>query len=557
MPDIAAGTGAPQPARGTRSEEAHTGGTQTDVAPADASSAEVSHTGETPAGTAQPGASEQAAPGDKVTTAKVDRHLYQIDFVRLVTFAGVILDHVVLGMVPYVAVAAQGVGLLLRYTRYCFFALTGFVLTYQYRNRDLHAPTFWRRRYKLIGLPFLAWSLFYWVNRHYQQGGVENLRDIFASPHDMGLAAKSIVYDLITGHAAYHLYFLSVSMQIYLIFPALLWVIKRSWGYHRYMLALSAAVQAWFMFHMVRPPHEIFTHGVLDVLWRYLGVTILPYQFFVFAGCLAAYHFGAFTEFMKRWRWPIVGASLAAIIATLIYFKSKADISLSLADPAAGGEEMFRATNVFMFHNSFAFLGIICILYIGGTIWQNRRSPGSVADTVMRKASDRSFGIYLGHVLVLSEVMGTTRRWTDLPTSWNIVFTYALTLAFTVFLVEVLRRSPVSLVTTGREREDWRKQDPIRSGIVGAIAVIAGGLLRVFADTSIGSLLAAIGALLVVSAIVVLVRQMNESREERAADRAAALAQRAPDDQMDDPVTDTPIDEAAEAHESAENSSRR
>jgi hypothetical protein len=115
--------------------------------------------------------------------AKKDRHLYQIDFVRLVTFAGVILDHVILGMAPYTAIIAQGAGLILRYTRYCFFALTGFVLTYQYRNRDLHAPTFWRRRFKLIGLPFLVWSLFYWLNKHYQKGGLENVFAIFDDSH--------------------------------------------------------------------------------------------------------------------------------------------------------------------------------------------------------------------------------------------------------------------------------------------------------------------------------------------------------------------------------------
>ncbi|MFC3243523.1 acyltransferase [Gordonia humi] len=457
-----------------------------------------------------------------------------------------ILDHVILGLVPYTAFVAQGVGLLLRYTRYCFFALTGFVLTYQYRNRDLHAPTFWRKRYKLIGLPFLVWSLFYWLKRHYDNGGVTG---IFGSAHDIELAVKSFAYDLITGHAAYHLYFMSVSMQIYLVFPAVLWVIKRTWGYHRYLLVLSGAIQAWFMYQMVRgAPTALFESGFFGVIWRYLPVTILPYQFFIFGGCLAAYHFEAFTTFMKRWRWFIVGAGLATIITTLVYYAGKANIARNIPDPAAGNEEIFRATNVFMFHNVFALLSIIFILYVLGTIWQQRRTPGSIPDTILRKGSDRSYGIYLAHVFVLSEVMSSSRDWT-VSSGWKIFYTYVITIILTVALVETLRRSPVSLITTGREREDWRRQRPIESGLVGAGGVVFGVALRVWGNTSIGSAIAAIGALLLVSALVVAYHQLSETRAQRAADIQAGLDAPTPSqvDEMDDPVTDAPVDTDAEA----------
>ncbi|GEE01231.1 acyltransferase [Gordonia spumicola] len=493
--------------------------------------------------------------------AKKDRHLYQIDFVRLVTFAGVILDHVILGMAPYTAIFAQGVGLILRYTRYCFFALTGFVLTYQYRNRDLHAPTFWRRRFKLIGLPFVVWSLFYWLNRHYQNGGVDNIVEIFDSFTHIKLALKSFAYDLITGHAAYHLYFLSVSMQIYVIFPGLLWVIKRTRGYHALMLVISAQIQAAFMFQMVRgAPTSFFgiqtdlfvsgpDEGPLGTLWRYLPITLIPYQFFVFAGCIAAFHFETFTGFMKKYRFYIVGLGTATIIATLVYFKGKANGAVAMPDRAAGTEEMFRATNVFMLHNAFLFLSVICILFVGGMAWQAHRRPGSLADTVLRKGSDRSFAIYLGHVIVLSEVMSTSRRWTDIPMGVNIVITYVITLILTVFLAEVLRRSPVSLITTGREREDWRKQTPVTSAAVAVGAIVVGVILRMWLNTSIGSLIAAIGVLLLWSAGAVAARQLAETREEREADRAAAAAEGAPSlvDEIEDPVTDIPVDDETAA----------
>ncbi|MBY4569343.1 acyltransferase [Gordonia sihwensis] len=438
---------------------------------------------------------------------KKDGHLYQIDFVRLFTFGGVILDHVILGLAPATAMAAQGLGLLLRYTRYCFFALTGFVLTYQYRNRELHAPTFWRRRYKLIGLPFVVWSLFYWTNRHYQQGGWDAIRGIFTDGASERLALKSLAYDLVTGNAAYHLYFLSVSMQIYLVFPAVLWVLKRTWGYHRYLLAASLTFHIWLLFHMVRPPLSFFESGVPGLIWRYLGVTLFPYQFFILAGCLAAYHYEAFSGFMRRFRRPLVLVALVTIIVTLVYFVYNVD----------QGEEMFRATNVFMVHNAFAFVAIIVILYVCGTIWQDRRSSGSIADRFMRTAADRSFGIYLAHVIVLSTVLVSSREHLDAPLWINLLLTYLVTVLGTVYLVEVLRRSPISLITTGRERIDWRIQRWGRSSFVAVVGGAIGFGVYESVNSELGVLITATSALLLLSAIVVGVKQSNAAHDAKPA----------------------------------------
>lgn len=427
---------------------------------------------------------------------KKDKHLYQIDFVRLVTFAGVVLDHVILALAGNAAIVAQGVGLLLRYTRYCFFALTGFVLTFQYRNRELDVRTFWRRRFKLIGLPFVTWSLFYWVFNRWRKGGWDTVWAAFDSAHDALLALKSIVYDLITGHAAYHLYFLSVSMQIYVIFPALLWLMRRTWGYHRYLLALSGAFHIWLLYHMVRPPLDFFSTGIPGMVWRYLGITLLPYQFFILAGALAAFHFEAFSAFMKRYRWPLAASSLIAIALTLVYYR----------DQVLGGEEMFRATNVFMVHNILAFVGIIVLLYIGGTIWQNRRSPGSIADTLMTKAADRSFAIYLAHVVAIYAVTKNFNSWSaDLAV--RIVLMYIVVCFLTVFIVEVLRLSPISLITTGRNRLDWRKQNPTKQLAIAAASIIGGTLVQELTGQGIGAFFAGTGVLLLIGALAVLRKQ--------------------------------------------------
>lgn len=445
-----------------------------------------------------------ASPADATDTAapkpKRDKHLYQIDLVRLVTFGGVILDHVMLSVTAPTSVAAGAVEVFLRYTRYGFFTLTGFVLTYQYRNRELKAVPFWRRRFKLIGLPFVTWSLFYWCYTRYKFGdGFHAVTASFADFDAVERSVKSIVYDLITGNAAYHLYFLSVSMQIYLVFPLVLWVLRRTWGYHRYLLAVSFAFQCWMLFAMVRAPLSFLTWGVQDVIWRHLIVTIFPYQFFVLAGCVAAMHFEAFQAFFKKWRWHLIAVGVVVLIATWLYY-------LYVVDQ---GEDLFRATNVFMLHNMWAFIAIIVMLYGLGTVWQERRSPGSIADRFMRTASDRSFGIYLAHVLALYALLPQVDA-ENIHALPRVILAYLATVVLTVFIVETLRRSPISLITTGRNRIDWRTQNATRSTLVGIVGIVIGVILRFGFDWWAGNLIALVGAFLVFSMLLVFYKQRTQ-----------------------------------------------
>lgn len=431
---------------------------------------------------------ESPAAPERSRTA--DKHLHQIDLVRLVTFAGVILDHVMMGpAAPQNSVGVGGVEVFLRYTRYGFFALTGFVLTYQYRHRELHVAPFLRRRLKLIGLPFLVWSLFYWLYGHYLGGGVANIVDTVRTTHDAALAATSLAYDLITGTAWYHLYFLSVSMQIYVVFPAVLWVLRRTWGRHRYLLAASFAIHAVLLLMIVRPQHGVFTHGVVGLLWRHLEITLLPYQFFVLSGAVAAMHFEAFQAFAQRWRAQVLAAGLVVVGATLVYF-------LVLVDR---GEEMFRATNVFMLHNTFAYIAIIAMLYCLGTLWQERRTPGSVVATFMRTAADRSFGIYLAHALALDVVQTTLVPSVHAPSAVVIVADYLATVAVTILIVEALRHSPLSLVTTGRSMISPAGTALTRLLVTGVLSVVVGVALRYSIAPLAGTALLGAGALMVAS----------------------------------------------------------
>ncbi|GGB42963.1 acyltransferase [Gordonia jinhuaensis] len=433
---------------------------------------------------------------------KKKNHLYQLDFVRLITFSAVILDHVLMGVEPISSTLVGGIELLCRYSRYSFFALTGFVLTYQYRKRELRPIEFWRRRFKLIGLPYLVWSAFYWLYAKYRHGGFAEIRVNFDNLDHLRLSAKSFGYDLLTGTAWGHLYFLFVSMQIYLIFPLALIILKKTWGYHRYLLAVSFICQAAVMYYMVRPPADFLTHGLQGVIWMHLVCTLIPYQFFVLAGAIAAMHYEAFQPFMIRWKRQLIAGGLVVIVATLVYYVHKVNV----------GEDMFRATNVFMLHNVFAFIAIIVILYCLGTVWQSRRRDGSLAAKFMAKAADRSFGVYLVHAVVCNEILQPIdgqRAFSE--TLRSSILVYILVVAITVYIVEALRRSPISLITTGRNMVSWREQNLGRCliGVAGGLA--AGVIFRFGFDMVVGNLLIGAALLLLVSTILSTVNKHRDA----------------------------------------------
>lgn len=109
-------------------------------------------------------ASIGAEPGVQTPTRTAEgkpRHLYEVDVLRILTFACVIGVHTT----SHTA-AADDVGLnallaLLHFTRLVFFSLTAFVLVYSYTLRPQPMAQFWPKRFLLVGVPYLAWSFVY------------------------------------------------------------------------------------------------------------------------------------------------------------------------------------------------------------------------------------------------------------------------------------------------------------------------------------------------------------------------------------------------------------
>ena len=114
-------------------------------------------------------------------------------------------------------------------SRELFLLLTALVLTYNYGQRPLKAGRFWRRRFWLVLPAYVTWSAIYYA----------------ADGRSRGAFPSAFLHDLANAGARYHLYFLLVSMQIYLLFPLIRWVLKKTEGYHAWLFGAALAYQAW------------------------------------------------------------------------------------------------------------------------------------------------------------------------------------------------------------------------------------------------------------------------------------------------------------------------
>lgn len=365
-------------------------------------------------------------------------YLHHIDLIRVVTFSLVIFVHCLTQTTDEFAnMGVNSTSLLMHFTRNMFFALTGFVLMYQSVDKpDFRAVDFWRRRLKLVVIPYLAWSTIYWVVVDMWSQG--RLTDIPAS-------LPEYAWKLSWGLSGFQMYFLFVMMQVYVVFPAVVWLVRATAGHHGRLLAGSFALQLVITVTITfwNPPVPISNY------WWHLYATFVPYQFFILYGAVAAVH----RKRIGRWLTGLGWWMGAALIATAL---------LALGVYAYGvwfrGQPVHDNDSAFYpWLLPFIVVAVAC-LYAAAAHWAKHHRPRSprVARFVAY-AANRSFGVFLSHVLVLFFLLypkSGDKPWlvATLGQPWGTIVAYVLTLAGSLLLVEVLRRLPGSLYLTGRPR---------------------------------------------------------------------------------------------------------
>jgi poly(3-hydroxybutyrate) depolymerase/surface polysaccharide O-acyltransferase-like enzyme len=363
---------------------------------------------------------------------------------RVLTVGGVIAVHVVAGTNKATSVPAGVATILLHVNREVFVLITALVLTYAYAARDQWSiGRFWGRRYWLVATPYVAWTVVYFLADGPASGPLA--------------AVRQLGVELVTGTARYHLYFLLVTMQLYLVFPLLLPFVRATRRYHVPLLLLSLAVQLAFTTAI----HDRLRVGGPVGWWlAHPDALLASYQLYVLAGAILALRLGDLTAWVRSHRRLVavlVAAGIVAGLASYVY-----DVSFRVLPPLVASEVFQPAVTV-------ESLSVVLGLFALGVWWTDRLRPARLVRAI-HAASDASFGIYLAHPLVLQGLLaiaGVTGLLTailQMPGRYTLAVgllgTLPLVLALTWAAVWFARRSPLSLPFAGRPAERGGHRGP-------------------------------------------------------------------------------------------------
>lgn len=230
----------------------------------------------------------------------------ELDLVRSFAFLAVVYQHVIgvymrkPGVDEQTAIIYSMVFHLLKFAVPAFIFITGLVLFYNYYEK-VHYPRFIQKRVTEVLVPYGIWSAVYLALQPNSLGGG-------------GQMAWNLFKKVATGSSSYHLWFVVMIFQFYLLYPfwQRLFRLARTFvsNHVRLFVALGAAafVYGLLMWISARfiPAHSLR----FDIVWldtyfiKYRDRNAFFYFFYFIFGGLAAVSLPAFRHTIKRhWLW--------------------------------------------------------------------------------------------------------------------------------------------------------------------------------------------------------------------------------------------------------------
>jgi len=301
------------------------------------------------------------------------KYVEALDLVRALTIVSVIAVH----STWYTAngggwVASGALLSLLHFTRESFMAMTGFVLTWSLFGKRLAWPAVWAKRYRLVLFPYLIWSFLYlWLFK--------------PQPTFLGFWT-TYGRDLLNGGAWFHLYYLLITMQFYLVLPLFLllmrWGQKRPWTVFWGTAAFQLLLMAYDQYGLSAHP------GGLNA---YTGDEVWSYALYFVMGGLAALHWSHIREWLfthgRLVGWIVVSG--AGIMLSAFGLQWQLTHNLTLADAVLQPAMVPWSVAIIV------GLGWLGVQYEEARIRRPGRWP------LVALIADLSFGIYLFHPMLL------------------------------------------------------------------------------------------------------------------------------------------------------------
>jgi len=370
--------------------------------------------------------------------SELNGRLEHVDAMRPFSQAAVIATHALIFFAPLGAsMTVTSLLVLTRFSRESFFFISALVLTYTYlQETPFNLGHFWKRRLLLTGLPFLSWTIIYYV---FISAKTVKSFPYYQFPYHY-LVSLSGLHEfltlLVTGY--YQLYFIVVLFEFYVIFPLLLAWLRRARRWHVHIL-IGAMV--WQILYDAATRHHVLPFAISGKLETRL---ILSYPIYLLGGMIVALNYRAFHRWMLRNAKLVVALAVVAgaVALGLNYVSGTGFVPTYLAPNSDVLAPLAILYNV----------GVVLCLYLLGVFLVDRhRSPRT--RSVVTSTSNASYGVYLSQMIwipVLQRV--ATRVHLSSHVSWIPVVVMVVIVVFSLgyVLSVILMRTPLGPVVVGR-----------------------------------------------------------------------------------------------------------
>ncbi len=322
----------------------------------------------------------------------------------------------------------------LHFSRLGFMFVSGLAIFLNYYAKKLEIWRFWRKRFFGIIWAYLLWILIYTSI----QAAIQN-------------ATAAEFWQTLTKNWLYgddfYMYYVIVTLQFYLVFPALRWLFKRF--KHERLVAVSLAVQ---LITLTVIKYVIPNVDTSHWLWwfREYGYNFLTYQFYFVLGDYVAIHYHQVMPKLMLYRRQLTVAVGVLVALTIAVF----GINRSILD-----RTIDQAQNV---HQPFVLFYAVVVIAWAMTIgmrYAQARETNALPKWVVSAVafgSKISFGMYLSQTVILTTLSVLLSRIS--VNSWLLLATVPVSLlvvfGLTYLLSGVLYRTPKLSVLAGKS--PWR-----------------------------------------------------------------------------------------------------
>jgi len=374
------------------------------------------------------------------------KRLDHIDAMRPVKQAAVISTHALIFFAP-LATSTTVVGLIMltRFSRDAFLFVSACMLTYSYKDSQKIALVHYsKRRFLSVGVPYLTWTVIYFF--------YTSLTDVkgipFYSFHSADILSTAglhyFVHILLTGY--YHLYYLIVIMEFYLLFPLLMKFVRRFSEWHTPIMVFALVWQV--AFGVLVSPHLI-AFKISGVLQTRL---ITSYAIYLIGGMIVALHLDPIHEWIcDRARWIVALTIASALVAEVLNYQTRHG---SLPAYLKTGTNIFSPAIL-----PFNFGAILCVYLLGVYLVAPQRHLRTRA--IVKSGSDNSYGVYLSQMLWIPLLL-RVRNSLGFHIPWPVAAPLALILVYFMGYVftALMARTPLARAVTGRGQASWGSLRP-------------------------------------------------------------------------------------------------